>query len=162
MAQFFGNKLRYLRTQHGIVQTQLAHQLALATHTHISQLEAHKTTPSLHLVIRIALFFGVTIDYLIRDDIPIETPIRCSDTQVIADERYGHLFGKKLRMLRQQRNLTQFDVSRELGLAAHAHISYLESNRKEPSIDLVLRIADFFGVTTDYLLRDSIPIESVQ
>jgi DNA-binding XRE family transcriptional regulator len=30
--------------------------------------------------------------------------------------------------------------------------------RKEPSIDLVVQIADVFGVTTDYLLRDSIPV----
>jgi DNA-binding XRE family transcriptional regulator len=37
-------------------------------------------------------------------------------------------------------------------------VSNLEAGRKEPSLDLVLRIADFFGVTTDYLLWDCEPI----
>ncbi|NJN66686.1 MAG: helix-turn-helix transcriptional regulator [Chloroflexaceae bacterium] len=67
--------------------------------------------------------------------------------------------GAKLRYLRIRGDWTQAEISRELGLAAQAHISYLETNRKEPSIDLLLKIADFFRVTTDYLLRDEIPIE---
>jgi transcriptional regulator with XRE-family HTH domain len=53
----------------------------------------------------------------------------------------------------------QGDAARALGLGTQAHISHLESNRKEPSIGLVLKIAAFFGVTTDYLLRDSIPLD---
>jgi len=54
-------------------------------------------------------------------------------------------------------------VNDQLGLSsAHAHISFLESNRKEPSIELLLKIADFFQVTTDYLLNDAIPIERVE
>ncbi|NJN66146.1 MAG: helix-turn-helix transcriptional regulator [Chloroflexaceae bacterium] len=141
-----------------MVQTQLAHHLALATHTHISQLEAHKTTPSLHLIVRVALFFGVTIDYLIRDDIPIKTPTRSGNPQEDTGDSHWYLLGKKLRMLRRKRNLTQRDVAKAVGLAAQVHMSYLESGRKEPSIDLLLRIADFFGVSTDYLLRDDIPV----
>jgi DNA-binding XRE family transcriptional regulator len=35
----------------------------------------------------------------------------------------------------------------------------LETGRSEPSIELVLMLADIFGVTTDYLLRDAIPID---
>jgi transcriptional regulator with XRE-family HTH domain len=159
MPRFFGEKLRYLRTTHGVVQVDLARQLSLATNTHISQLESHRTTPSLNLVVRVALFFGVTIDYLIRDDLPIDVPILFGDPQTSIPEVHWHHFGEKLRGLRQQRNLKQTDVAQGLALVSQAHISYLEANRKDPSIDLVLKIADFFGVTTDYLLRDSIPID---
>jgi transcriptional regulator with XRE-family HTH domain len=160
MPRFFGEKLRYLRTTHGIVQVDLARQLLLATHTHISQLESQRATPSLNLVVRIALFFGVTIDYLLRDDLPIDAPIRFGEPETPAPEVHWHHFGEKLRNLRRQRKLTQVDAARSLGLAGHAHISYLESNSKEPSIDLVLKIADVFGVTTDYLLRDSMPVDA--
>lgn len=52
----------------------------------------------------------------------------------------------------------QADLARQLGLRTQAHISLLEAGHKEPSINLVLRIADLFGVTTDYLLRDDIPV----
>jgi transcriptional regulator with XRE-family HTH domain len=160
MPRFFGEKVRYLRTTHDIVQVDLARQLSLATHTHISQLEKHRTTPSLNLVVRVALFFGVTIDYLLRDDLPIDAPIRLGDPETPAPEVHWHHFGEKLRGLRRQHQLTQVDVAKALALGTQAHISNLESHRKEPSIDLVLRIADFFGVTTDYLLRDSIPLEA--
>jgi transcriptional regulator with XRE-family HTH domain len=45
------------------------------------------------------------------------------------------------------------ELAQRLGLAANAHISLLERGRHEPSIDLVVAIADLFGVTTDYLLH---------
>jgi transcriptional regulator with XRE-family HTH domain len=162
MPRFFGEKLRYLRTIHDIVQVDLARQLSLATHTHISQLESHRATPSLNLVVRVALFFGVTIDYLIRDDLPIDAPIRFGEPETPPPEVHWHHFGEKLRGLRQHRKLKQTDVAQGLELVSQAHISYLEANRKEPSIEMVLRIADFFGVTTDYLLRDSVPVEKVK
>jgi transcriptional regulator with XRE-family HTH domain len=160
MPWLFGEKLRHLRTTHSIVQIDLARQLSLATNTHVSQLESHRTTPSLNLVVRVALFFGVSIDYLLRDDLPIDAPIRFGEPEAPPPEVHWHRFGEKLRSLRQQRKLTQVDVSQALALGTQAHISNLETNRKEPSIDLVLKIADVFGVTTDYLLRDSIPIDA--
>jgi len=52
-------------------------------------------------------------------------------------------------------------VASQLALAGHAHVSYLETDSKEPSLDLIVRIADLFGVATDYLLRDTIPVEEV-
>jgi transcriptional regulator with XRE-family HTH domain len=161
MPRFFGEKLQYLRTTHGIVQVDLARQLSLATHTHISQLESHRTMPSLNLIVRVALFFGVTIDYLLRDDLPIDVPVWFGEPETPAPDVQWHRFGEKLRGLRRQRQLTQGEAARALDLAGHAHISHLESHRKEPSIDLVLKIADFFGVTTDYLLRDSILVDQL-
>jgi len=160
MPRLFGEKLRHLRTTHSIVQIDLARQLSLATNTHVSQLESHRTTPSLNLVVRVALFFGVSIDYLLRDDLPIDAPIRFGEPETSPPEVHWHRFGEKLRGLRRQRQFTQVDAARALALAGHAHISHLESNRKEPSIDLVLKIADVFGVSTDYLLRDSMPVDA--
>jgi transcriptional regulator with XRE-family HTH domain len=72
------------------------------------------------------------------------------------------IFGKKLGMLRRQRGLTQANLARSLGLATHSHVSYLESGRSAPSLALVIRAADVFDVTTDYLLRDLIPVDHPQ
>ena len=68
------------------------------------------------------------------------------------------LFGDKLRRLRQQRGLTQLALAQQVGLAAHTHIGKLEAGHDVPSLDLVTRIAAVFKVTTDYLLRDTIPV----
>jgi DNA-binding XRE family transcriptional regulator len=55
-----------------------------------------------------------------------------------------------------RRGLSKSALARELGLAAHTFIGLLESGRKEPSAAFAVRLADFFGVTTDYLLWDTI------
>lgn len=80
----------------------------------------------------------------------------------IAGEHMPRLLGEKLRHLRVQRNMNQGDVARELGLARQAFISNLEAGRKYPSLDTIVRISEFFGVSTDYLLKDSIPVESAE
>jgi transcriptional regulator with XRE-family HTH domain len=159
MSRLLGEKLRHLRRYYRLTQTDVAQRLSLATHSHISQLETGNKTPSLSLVLKIADLFGITTDELLRDTITADQlPVRAQPGS-LNDQPQIQQLGAKLRYLRTHHGWTQADLSRTLGLAAHAHISYLETNRKEPSIDLLLKIADFFRVTTDYLLRDEIPIE---
>jgi transcriptional regulator with XRE-family HTH domain len=55
-------------------------------------------------------------------------------------------------MLRLQRNLSQVDLARQLGITRQGYISNLEAGRKRPSPELVVQTADLFGVTTDDLL----------
>ncbi len=70
-------------------------------------------------------------------------------------------FGVRLRALRLQHQLSQRDLARTLGLASRAYIGGLESDRgKLPSLELVVRMADLFGVTTDDLLRGVIPLSA--
>jgi transcriptional regulator with XRE-family HTH domain len=71
-------------------------------------------------------------------------------------------FGAKLRRLREHNKLTKTTLAQRIGLASHAHIVRLEAEQDRPSLDLVIRIASLFGVTTDYLLRDTIPVEGIQ
>lgn len=66
-------------------------------------------------------------------------------------------FGEKLQYLRSRRRLTQEALGNSLN-CSQAYISKLEAGHNPPTVDLVLRIADLFGVSTDYLLRDSIAV----
>jgi len=178
MPELFGEKLRRLRRQHNLSQARLAEQLALASHSHIGKLETRQDTPSLALVLRIALRFEVSTDYLLRDTVavddiipfPADRPDQDGERQIdgqpigVAEYYPGYvvwppaLFSSKLRALRLQHRLTQEELMRRLGLARQSHISSLEAGRKAPSIDLIVRIADLFGVTTDELLRDTIAV----
>jgi len=65
-------------------------------------------------------------------------------------------FGEKLRYLRLERVLSQAELARQLQQISQSYLSYLEAGHKSPSLESILVIADFFGVTTDYLLRDTI------
>ena len=46
-----------------------------------------------------------------------------------------------------------------MGLTSHGYISELESGKKLPTVDFVLRLARLFDVTTDELLKDEIELE---
>lgn len=60
-------------------------------------------------------------------------------------------FGEILKSLRKHRNLTQTELGNQVGLSK-AVVSKYENGIGYPSFDILVRIAAFFGVTTDYLL----------
>jgi transcriptional regulator with XRE-family HTH domain len=64
--------------------------------------------------------------------------------------------GKKVRRLREQAGLSQSELAQQIGLSdqSKGFISEIESGKKIPRAEWVLRLALFFGVSTDYLLRD--------
>lgn len=64
--------------------------------------------------------------------------------------------GRKVRYLRERAGLTQAELAQAIGLreSSKGFISEIESGKKTPKAELVLRLADHFGVTTDYLMRD--------
>src|SRR5829696_5428266 len=110
MPHLFGDKLRELRRARGITQTDLAHQLGLATHAQVSHLETRRSAPSLDVVIRAADCFSVTTDYLLRDTIPIDHPTLFT-AQSKSTWAVSQHFGAKLRQLRKQRDMTQVDLA---------------------------------------------------
>lgn len=60
-------------------------------------------------------------------------------------------FCKRLKELRLERGLTQTEVANALGVTTQA-VSKWESQTSLPDIVMLIPIADFYGVTADYLL----------
>jgi transcriptional regulator with XRE-family HTH domain len=60
-------------------------------------------------------------------------------------------FGARLRELRQNKGMTQAELAKALALG-ESTISFYEADRREPDYQTLNAVADFFGVTTDYLL----------
>lgn len=60
-------------------------------------------------------------------------------------------FGDNLRTLIEERNLTQKELAKQLNLAPSTMGSYVQ-NTREPDFNTLKMIADYFGVSTDYLL----------
>jgi transcriptional regulator with XRE-family HTH domain len=158
MPQLLGAKIRYLRHQRKMTQGELGQSLDLASHGHITNVETTRRVASIDLVLRIADFFRVTTDYLLRDNVQVETVATAAINHSSLQKSQLRLFSVKLRHLRTRINLSQTDLAHHLALASRAYISNLEAGRKMPSLNLVVQISDLFGVTTDYLLRDTIPL----
>lgn len=157
--QRFGEKLRMLRHQHNLTQIDLAHDLGLSSHTHITNIEAGRRTPSLELVLQIAGRFHVTTESLLDDTRPLERlSLSRQIAQFVQPQPVPQLFGQKLRELRHQLNLTQTQLAHVLGLATHSHIANVEAGRRAPSLELVLMVADYFHVSVDLLVDDTASI----
>lgn len=55
-------------------------------------------------------------------------------------------FGTVMRRLRIERGLSQEELASRLDMSSHAHISRLESGKKQPTLDMVFRLADALDV----------------
>jgi transcriptional regulator with XRE-family HTH domain len=67
-------------------------------------------------------------------------------------------FPENLRILRERSNLSQTQLARHLGLTS-PYISYLEGGKRTPHPEQLFKIADFFGVTVDALVRGTFDAE---
>lgn len=62
------------------------------------------------------------------------------------------MIGEQIKKLRTARNMSQVGLARILGVTKQS-VSNWENNNILPSIDMLIKIADFFSCTTDYLLE---------
>lgn len=59
-------------------------------------------------------------------------------------------FAERLKELRQERNLTQMQLSKETGLS-QTGIGKWEAGQRTPNIDVLIVFARYFNVSTDFL-----------
>jgi len=60
----------------------------------------------------------------------------------------------KIKKLRKERKLGQAELAQKLGVHT-THLSKIETGRYMPSLELLMKIAEVFEVTTDFLLYDN-------
>lgn len=61
------------------------------------------------------------------------------------------ILSERIHELRMRQGYTQVSLAKKLGVSKQA-VSNWENGNIQPSIDMLIRIADLFSVTTDYLL----------
>jgi transcriptional regulator with XRE-family HTH domain len=69
--QRFPEKLRALRSRHGMSQNRLAQAIGV-THTHIQRLEQGINKPGAEVVLKLAAYFGLTPNDLLLDEVELE------------------------------------------------------------------------------------------
>ena len=65
-----------------------------------------------------------------------------------------NLFAKRLKELRKEKKLTQVQMAAVLEISGRNYQNY-ELGKYEPDVDGLIKIADYFGVSLDYLLGRS-------
>jgi transcriptional regulator with XRE-family HTH domain len=68
---------------------------------------------------------------------------------------FNRELGARLRELREERGLSQREVGRRLGIL-QSKLSKYESGTHQPSLRTLVRLANVFAVSTDYLLTGAV------
>ena len=71
-------------------------------------------------------------------------------------------FGKRLRKLRKNRDITQKELAEYLGVVTSAIGKYELHPDAYPSIEILLKISEYFDESTDYLLKGIEPNSLVE
>ena len=61
------------------------------------------------------------------------------------------MLNENIKRLRKARNISQVELAAELGVTKQC-VSNWENDYIQPSIDMLVKIAQYFKVSTDYLL----------
>ena len=61
------------------------------------------------------------------------------------------MFGKKLKFLRKKVKITQANLAKKLGISPST-VGMYEQGRREPESKMLVKIAEFFNVSVDYLV----------
>ena len=61
------------------------------------------------------------------------------------------IFAQRLLELRKEKGISQADLAKQLQVS-YSVVCYWETDRSEPTAPNLVKIADYFDVTVDYLL----------
>lgn len=69
--------------------------------------------------------------------------------------------GSRIRFLRDEKNLSQMEMADQLNIS-NVQLSRYESGARKPDPDMLVQIADYLNVSTDYLLGRTSSIRETQ
>ena len=131
----FKDDLRAIRKNRGCTQRQTAAAIGI-TERNYQYYEPGEREPSMSVLISLAKYFDVTLDYLVglSDD---------SDGVITVE------LNERLKQLRKTHSVTQVQVAAGCGMAERAY-QRIEAGNK-PSYDALISLAKYFDVSLDYL-----------
>jgi len=137
----FIERLKELRKQSGLTQQQLA-DIVGTTQQNIAFWETGRQRPKQPSLIKLANYFNVSIDYLLVG-------------KAQAEEKLS-VFPERLKQLRVEAKLTQQQMAEAFNIKQPTYAQW-ETGRTKPKGETLEKFADFFNVSTDYLLGKTQP-----
>ena len=148
MENKFTSNIRKLRKEYNLSQEQLSKEIGYSDCI-ISLWEIGFHIPCADAIIILSRYFQVSTDYILK----------VSDDNTMlhrADDFYVDLstFNNRLKELRTKKNLSQERLAKRTGLTKTS-INHWENGKCLPNANAIVTLAQFFDVTTDYLLGES-------
>lgn len=139
---YFAQNLKHLRKQKGIKQEELAEAVGAKRST-VGNWETGSREPDISMLVRITEYFNVTLDELVIKNMGPLLP------------RYA----ENLCFLRKQHGMEQSDLAELLGVKVPV-VSKYESGKLLISVDKLLILSDYFGVSLDQIVKHDLSKEA--
>lgn len=144
----FGDRLVELRKEKGISGAKLARLFEIAPSS-IGMYEQGRRTPNYKLMIKLANFFNVSLDYITG-----KSDIRDKKIKLNSDNLKINLkeFGEKIKIRRNELELSQEELAEKMGYSSKTSIHKLEVGEYEIPLSKLQNLADILNVSVSYLL----------
>jgi transcriptional regulator with XRE-family HTH domain len=135
---YLPQNLKYLREKKGITQEELSADFEVCQHS-IGYWENADRTPDIKTIVRLAEYFGVSLDELVLKDLTPPKPMQA----------------RNLKYLRCKYEMPQKDMAKLLSVTEATAWKY-ENGKIEMPIEKLMIVSDYFGVTLDELIKQDL------
>ena len=140
----FHEKLKVLRKEKGLTQKSLSNMLNISQGAY-AKWENGKREPNFEKLSMLACIFDVSIDFLLSEYLEIS-----KETYLKLKEERKNLFSVRLKELRLQHGFSQEELAEKIGIKQNSYSDW-ENGKCKPNYEKLEKIADFFGVSLDWL-----------
>lgn len=141
---YLAQNLRYLREQKGLSQREFSEILGLSSSA-VTMWEQEQRKPDIEMIVRLSEYFDVTLDELVLKE--LKSPLT--------------LYASNIKYLRKRQEITQEDMAVFLGFSGKSSLCAVEAGKSGISIENLEKLADFFGVTLDQMVKHDLSKEGV-
>lgn len=140
----FHEKLKVLRKKQGLTQKSLSSMLNISQGAYANW-EQGMREPNFEKLSMLACIFDVSIDYLLSENLEIS-----KESYLKLKEEKKNLFSVRLKELRLQHGFSQEELAEKIGIKQNSYSDW-ENGKCKPNYEKLEKIADFFGVSLDWL-----------
>ncbi len=141
----FANNLKQYIEKTGKTQREVAEAAGVSAPTFSDWINAKKF-PRIDKIQKLADYFGILKSDLIEDK---DTP-----ANNVSVQKETYMFAETLKALRESRGITQTALAEAMNVIPSL-ISMYESNQRKPSFEMLIALADYFGVSISALFGDT-------
>jgi transcriptional regulator with XRE-family HTH domain len=136
---YLAQNLKYLREKKGLTQEELSTKFEVCQRS-VGYWENSDRTPDIETIVKLAEYFGVSLDELVLKDLTPPKPMQV----------------KNLKYLRTKYDMTQEDMAKLLGFKGKSSYCLIEKGKTELSIEKLMIVSDYFGITLDELIKQDL------
>ena len=140
----FHEKLKVLRKEKGLTQQEIA-DLVHVNRVTYTNWEKGNREPNLEKLSMLACIFDVSIDFLLSENLEVS-----KERYLKLKEERKNLFLERLKELRLQHGFSQEELAEKIGIKRNSYSDW-ENGKCKPNYEKLEKIADFFGVSLDWL-----------